>query len=132
VGDRERDRVREAALALPAVTERMSHGALCFFVQNKRPLCYYHDNHRGDGRVSLWCPAAPGVQDEMVASEPERFFAPTLSATGTFSGWLGIYLDTERPHQVDWDEISAILEDAFRLVAPKYLVAELANNSRPR
>ena len=34
--------------------ERFSHGAPCFFVQDTRAVCYYHDNHRGDGRISLW------------------------------------------------------------------------------
>jgi hypothetical protein len=127
MGERERNRVRKIALALPEVTERTSHGALCFFVRDKRPLCYYHDDHRGDGRISLWCPAPPGVQEELVGSEPERFFAPTPSAKGTFSNWLGVYLDTTGPSKVDWDEVTAIVEDAFRMVAPKSLVAELDN-----
>jgi hypothetical protein len=125
MGKRELDRVRRIALALPKVNERLSHGARCFFVRDKRPLCYYHDDHRGDGRISLWCPAPPGVQEELVSSEPERFFEPPTSAKGTFSGWLGVYLDTGGTNKVDWNEIVAILEDAYRNVAPKQLVAEL-------
>jgi hypothetical protein len=125
MGKRELDRVRRIALALPEVNERLSHGARCFFVRDKRPLCYYHDDHRGDGRISLWCPAPPGVQEELVSSEPERFFEPPTSAKGTFSGWLGVYLDTGGRNNVDWNEIAAILEDAYRNVAPKQLVAEL-------
>ena len=70
------DRVRRIALALPEVNERMSHGEPCFFVGDKQPLCYFHDDHNGDGRVSLWCPAPTGVQEEMVNAEPVRFFAP--------------------------------------------------------
>ena len=57
-----------------------------------------------------------------MCAEPARFYKPPSSATGVFSQWLGIYLDT---YAVDWDEIAAILEDAFRLVAPKHLIAEL-------
>ena len=68
------DRVRGIVLALPGVSERVSHGEPCFFVSRTRALCYYHDNHNGDGRVSLWCPAPPGVQDELVNAEPRRFF----------------------------------------------------------
>jgi hypothetical protein len=45
----------------------MSHGEPCFFVRDKRALCYFHDNHNGDGRTSLWCPLPDGVQDEMVS-----------------------------------------------------------------
>jgi hypothetical protein len=119
------DHVRRIALALPQVNERLSHGEPCFFVRDKRPLCYYHDDHNGDGRISLWCPERPGVQEELVSAEPERFFKPSTSANGTFSEWLGVFLDTSGKNKVDWDEIGAIVEDAFRTVAPKNLVAQL-------
>ena len=121
----ELDRVRKIALALPEVSERLSHGEPCFFVRDKRPLCYFHDDHNGDGRLSLWCPAPPGVAAELASSEPERFFEPPTSATGTFSRWLGVFLDTTCANKVDWREITAILEDAYRTVAPRNLVAEL-------
>ena len=121
------DRVRRIALALPGVNERMSHGEPCFFVRDKRPLCYFHDDHNGDGRVSLWCPAPPGVQEELVSAEPARFFAPPTSASGVFSDWLGVCLDAAGSSKIDWGEIAAILEDAYRLIAPKALVFELDN-----
>jgi hypothetical protein len=127
MGRRELDQVRRIALALPAVTERLSHGEPCFFVRDKLALCYYHDNHRGDGRLSLWCPAPPGLQEALVSTEPERFFRPPMSAKGTFSGWLGVYLDTAGDNEPDWGEIAAIIEDAFRHVAPRKLIAELDN-----
>jgi hypothetical protein len=122
---RQLDRVRKIALALPEVNERLSHGEPCFFVRDKRPLCYFHDNHNGDGRISLWCPAPPGVQDELVAAEPNRFFKPPMSATGVFSGWLGTFLDTSGSNKIDWAEIAAIVEDAYRMIAPSKLIAEL-------
>jgi hypothetical protein len=128
MGKREYGHVRDIALALPGVNERHSHGAPCFFIQDKRPLCYYHDDHRGDGRISLWCPAPPGVPEELAGAEPQRFFEPTPSASGTFSGWLGVFLDTSGPHKVDWAEIAAIIEDAYREVAPKNLIAQLDNS----
>lgn len=110
---------------MPEVSERVSHGEPCFFVRDARPLCYYHDDHNGDGRLALWCPAPPGVPEELTSSEPRRFFKPAMSASGTFSGWLGVFLDTSGQDRVDWDEIAAILEDAYRCVAPKRLIAEL-------
>src|SRR5437867_4262836 len=94
VGKPALDRVRTIVRALPGVSERVSHGEPCFFVSATRALCYYHDNHNGDGRVSLWCPAPPGVQDELVNAEPGRFFKPPVSARGTFADWLGVFLDT--------------------------------------
>jgi hypothetical protein len=124
MGARELNRVRKIVLALPEVNERLSHGEPCFFVRNKRPVCYFHDHH-GDDRVSLWCPAPPGVPDELVAAEPARFFKPAPSASGVFQDWLGVFLDTSGKDKVDWEEIAAILEDAYRNVAPKKLTAEL-------
>lgn len=121
--------VRRIALALPGVTERLSHGEPCFYVQDKQPLCYFHDDHRGDGRVSLWCPAPPGVPEELTASDPSRFFHPTPSASGVFSTWLGVYLDLDGDDRVDWSEIAGVIEDAFRTVAPNALIAELDRRS---
>ena len=124
-GQRMLDRLRKLALALPDVSERLSHGEPCFFVRERRPLCYFHDDHNGDGRISLWCPTLPGAQEELVTAEPQRFFRPAPSASGTFSTWLGVYLDTTGTDRVDWNEISNILEDAYRSAAPKSLVKEL-------
>jgi hypothetical protein len=124
MGRHELDEVRRIALALPGVSERISHGEPCFFV-GRRPLCYFHDNHVGDARVSLWCPAPPGVADELTASEPGRFFRPTPSASGVFATWLGVYLDTGGHDRVDWREIAGIIEDAYRTVAMRALIAEL-------
>ena len=45
----ELEQVRRIALTLPSVTERVSHGEPCFFVQDKRPLCYFHDNIAATG-----------------------------------------------------------------------------------
>ena len=118
------DRVRTIALALPEVDERFSHGAVCYFVAGTRPLCYYHDHHNDD-RISLWCPAPPGAAHGRVAAEPLRFFRPPTSASGTFSTWVGVYLDLVPADELAWDDIADIIEQAYRCVAPKRLVAEL-------
>jgi hypothetical protein len=125
VGKRNLDRIRRIALALPEVSERLSHGVPCFFVKGKRPVCYFHDHHNGDGRISLWCPALPGVPDELVSTEPDRFFRRPTSASGAFSNWLGVFLDTPSGDGVDWGELAIIIEDAYRIVAPATLVARL-------
>lgn len=126
MGAAELEHVRRIALALPHVTERVSHGVPCFFVRDKRPICYFHDNHAGDGRTSLWCPATADAQDELVGSDPERFFRPPTSARGTFAAWIGVCLDTATNDDAeDWAEIAAVIEEAFRLVAPKSSIAEL-------
>jgi hypothetical protein len=127
----ELERIRQIVQSLPEVSERLSHGAPSFYVRDKKPICRFHDaDFAGDGRMSLWCPAPPGVRDELVAAERDRFFAPTPSASGVFADWIGVYLDTEGALAVDWHEIAAILEDAYRLQAPKILVAELDRESK--
>lgn len=122
----ELEHVRGIALGLPGVNERLSHGAPCFFVRDQRPICRFHDaDFAGDDRVSLWCPAPEGVREDLVAAEPDRFFAPAPSASGVFGDWIAVYLDTDGDLAVDWVEIAAIVEDAYRLRAPKELITEL-------
>jgi hypothetical protein len=41
-----------------------------------------------------------------------------------------MYLDTSATRKVDWQEVTAIVEDAFRHVAPKALIAELDDRGR--
>ena len=48
-----------------------------------------------------------------------------MSASGVFSDWLGAYLDTTDENEVNWNQIAAIIEDAYRKVAPKNLLTEL-------
>ena len=112
------DRLREICLALPETTERPSHGAPTFFVRDKKTFVMFMDDHHGDGRLAIWCAAPEGVQASLVDEEPERFFVPPYVG---HRGWVGVRLDVD----VDWDEIAGIVEDGYRLVAPKRLVAEL-------
>lgn len=119
-------RIRQIALALPEVEERVSHRAPCFYISGKKPICRFHDaDFADDGRLSIWCPAPLGVRDELLTGEPERFFAPTPSASGVFGDWIGVYLDTDGDLAVDWQEVAAIVEEAYRLKASKALVAKL-------
>jgi hypothetical protein len=108
-------RLREICLALPEVTEKISHGEPTWFV--RRTFVTFADHHHDD-RLAFWCAAPPGVQEELVAAEPERFFRPPYVGG---RGWLGVSLDGE----VDWAEIGEIVTDAYRATAPRKLVAEL-------
>lgn len=110
-------KVRAICLALPEVTERLSHGAPTFFA-GKKTMVMFLDDHHGDGRLALWVAAPPGVQEEMVRLEPNRFFRPPYVGP---RGWLGVRLD-QRP---DWREIEDIVEEAYRTVAIKRLLTQL-------
>jgi hypothetical protein len=111
------ERVRTLCLALPEVTERLSHGEPTWFVRDKKTLVMYADHHHDD-RLAVWMAAPPGVQEALVAEDPEHFFRPPYVG---HRGWLGVYLDVE----VDWDHFEDLVENAFRQVAPKTLVARL-------
>jgi hypothetical protein len=112
------DQVREVALALPEVSERLSHGAPTFFIREKKTFVMFLDDHHGDDRLALWCSAPVGVQAEVVESDPARFFIPPYVG---HRGWIGYRLDIE-PER---DELAGIVTDAFRNVAPKTLVKQL-------
>lgn len=111
------DRVREICLELPEVTEKLSHGAPTFFVR-KSFLMLWADGHHGDHGAHLWAAAPVGVQAEVIEAEPDRFFKPPYVGT---RGWIGLRLDG----RVDWDEVAAVAEDAYRVIAPPKFVAEL-------
>jgi hypothetical protein len=109
--------LRALCLAMPEATERVSHGEPTWFVRDKKTFVTYADRHHDD-RVGFWCAAPPGVQEAMVADDPERFYRPPYVG---HRGWLGVYVDVE----VDWAEVAEIVEEAYRMIAPKRLIAEL-------
>ena len=113
------ERVGRICAAFPEVTERPSHGAPTFFIRDKKSfVMVWPTGHHDNQFPHLWCAAPPGVQDELIRSEPERFFRPPYVGG---RGWLGVRLDVD----VDWDEIAALCEDAYRVIAPKRLIAAL-------
>lgn len=111
------ERLRKLCLAMPEATERLSHGEPTWFVRDKKVFVMYVDHHHDD-RVGFWCAASHEAQEQLVAALPKRFFVPPYVG---HRGWLGVWLDVP----VDWDEIAELVEEAYRTVAPKRLVAEL-------
>ena len=112
------ERLRTICLALPEVTERLSHGEPTFFVRGKKSFLMSADHHHDDRRA-FWCAAPAGVQHELVDTEPARFFRPPYVGG---RGWIGVYLDVD---DLDWDEVAMIVRDAYRAIAPASLVARL-------
>ena len=124
-GLRPRERTTELCMALPGVEMRDGQH-IAFSVRGKK-FAYYLDDHHGDGRLALHCRAAPGVNEELIASDPDRFHMPPYVGP---RGWVGLYLDRPR---VDWEEVRELVTDAYVLSAPKRLVSELdtASTSAP-
>ena len=108
------ERLRALCLALPEAVEKPfgGHTSPSFRVGDKLFVMVSED------RTVMTCKAAPGVQEELVAAEPERFFVPAYVG---HNGWVGARLDVEQ----DWGEIADLVEDSYRRTAPKRLVRML-------
>lgn len=107
-------RIREICLSFPEVAEKPfgGHTAPSYRVRDKLFVM------TGEDGLSMTFKAAPGVQEELVTEAPERFFVPKYVGS---KGWVGARLDVDH----DWDEMAELIQDSYRLVAPKRLVRVL-------
>ncbi len=111
------DRVRGICLGLPEAIEKEAWGGPTFRL--KKMFAMFVDDHHGDGRLALWIKSTAEDQDVLVDSDPERFFVPPYMGA---NGWIGVRLEKDR---VDWDLVEELVEDGYRLIASKKLVAVL-------
>ena len=105
-------RLRHICLALPEVTERLSHGEPTFFV-GKKVFAMFANNHHNDGRIAVWLPVPPGMQTMLIEAAPAKFFKPPYVGV---RGWVGIELS-----QMDDEELTYHLYNAYRQIAPQKL-----------
>jgi hypothetical protein len=98
------DRIRRMCLALPEVSERLSHGTPTFFARGKQFAQIWAAHHDENG-LQLWCAAPTGEQSALVRADPGRFFVPPYVG---HRGWLGVRLE-----EPDWPEIERVVEDAY-------------------
>jgi hypothetical protein len=108
------ERVRQICMALPETTERLSHGEPTFFVR-KRVFAMFADNHHNDGRIAVWLPAPPGLQETLIESAPATYFKPPYVGV---RGWIGVELVN-----ISDEDLAFHIRDGWRLVAPKKLQA---------
>ena len=111
-------RLRAICLSLPEANERISHGEPTWFAGKGKVFAMLDDHHHGAAHLSVWLPAADGAQKALIDSDPRRYFRPPYVGS---SGWVGVVLDT-RP---DWAAVAWLVEQAYRLVAHRRLVAQL-------
>ncbi|MFG3055347.1 MmcQ/YjbR family DNA-binding protein [Kitasatospora sp. NPDC048239] len=107
------ERLRAICLALPEVSERVSHGEPTWFAgtgTRARVFVMLADHHHDD-RLAFWCPAAAGAQEFLTAREPELFFRPPYVG---HRGWIGVRLDAG---PVGWERVEDLVADAHALVA---------------
>jgi predicted DNA-binding protein (MmcQ/YjbR family) len=108
------DRLRSVCLAFPEATERETWGQATFRVREK---IFAMAGDR-DGRMAVSSKARPGLQGALVGADPNRFFVPPYVGP---KGWIGIYLGDE----TDWDELADLIEESYRMTAPKRVAALL-------
>lgn len=102
------ERIRRLCLAPSGSTERLSHGAPCFFASNKRQFAALDDHHQPDGRIAIWLAAPPGAQELLMESDPDSFFRPPYVGV---RGWVGVYLD-----RIDDATLRELIDEARRTV----------------
>ena len=113
-------RLGTLAMALPQVTEKVSHGDPCWRVADKRMFAYFwHDHHGDDITAALVKTSGIEEQEMLIDLDPDIYFKPAYLGP---SGWVGIRLD--RPDS-DWDLVEHRLRESWRLAAPPKLAAML-------
>jgi predicted DNA-binding protein (MmcQ/YjbR family) len=107
--------LRTICLALPEATEDYGGvGSPSYKVRDK----IFAMHHPMNERPSLWMKAPQGFQDVITNAEPERFFVPPYVG---HHGWIGLWLDVEQ----DWGFVASLVEDSYRITAPKRLIKQL-------
>jgi hypothetical protein len=112
-------RLRSICLALPQATEKLAWGEPTFRAGGGKIFAQFDNHHHGAEHVAVWLPAPSGAQDVLIRADPRRFFVPPYCGP---KGWIGVRLDDSG---VDWDQVAGLVEDAFRMVASKKLLAQL-------
>ena len=107
-------RLREICLRFPESYEQETWDDPTFRVRNKIFVKVGRDHHER----TIWCKARPGVQEMLVSADQTRFFVPPYLGG---RGWIGIYLRGE----VDWGEVADLIEESYRLIAPKQLIKQI-------
>jgi predicted DNA-binding protein (MmcQ/YjbR family) len=108
-------RVRGICLAFPEASEGGGVGNPSWRIGEKI-FAMRHDSHAG--HWGIWCKAPPGAQRALVDGDRDRFFVPPYVGV---HGWIGISLEVDQ----DWDLIADLIEESYRMTAPKRVVAAL-------
>ncbi|HTM22396.1 MAG TPA: MmcQ/YjbR family DNA-binding protein [Kofleriaceae bacterium] len=103
------DRLRAICIALPDVSEQVAWGEPTWRVGG-RMFAMFDTYHHGSAHLAVHLAAPPGAQEQLVESDPDRFFRPPYTGS---KGWLAIVLDTDP----DWGMVASLVETARDVVA---------------
>ncbi|MDQ3539133.1 MAG: MmcQ/YjbR family DNA-binding protein [Chloroflexota bacterium] len=108
--------LHEICMGYPG-TEEVWEGSVGEPVWKVRGKIYVMQNPRND-QSSVWVKAPKGVQEALVASDPDRWSRPPYVG---HNGWDGTWLDDD----VTWPEVEDLIDDAWRMTATKAQIREL-------
>jgi len=101
--------LRTFALGMPEAQERETWETATFRVRGKIFFMYSeHERH-------AWIKSTSDEQLALVAMDPDAFFVPPYVGP---SGWIGVVLS-----KADGGEVRELVTEAWRMTAPKRLVA---------
>jgi hypothetical protein len=112
------NQVRRIALTLPETEEKSHFGQPDFRVRGKIFVDLSPDGKWGTLKL------APEAQAMLIAAKPDAY-VPAAGAWGR-GGWTRFVLA-----KVSAPELTGLIEDAFRLVAPKKLIAAKSGSAPP-
>ena len=102
------NQLRTLAGSLPEATEQLTWGHPTFRVRNK--IFASFGEHEGRTAITVKQRMA---RQEALTGDP-RFFVPPYVGK---HGWVGIFAE-----EVEWEFVAELVEEAYRLTAPKSLV----------
>lgn len=85
----------------------------------KRRFGWFMADHHGDGRLCINCKVPALVVSQLQSLVPTQFHIPKYVGN---KGWIGLWLDVPG---IDWDQVEVCLVEAYRMTAPKRLLASL-------
>lgn len=109
-------RLTKICLALPEAI-RDFNGQHAGFQVRKKTFAWFLNDHHGDGMVAVNCKVIRGDNTALAAAQPERFYIPAYVGP---KGWVGLRLDAG---EIDWEEVTELVNGSYHLVAPKRLAA---------
>ena len=117
-GEKHVERVRRICATLPETWEKVSHGEPTFFV-GKKVFAMMSLNHHDDGHIAVVVPAAIGIQEQLIAAAPKKFYRPPYVGV---RGWVGIELP-----RISDKELALHIREAWGLIATPKIQALTEN-----
>lgn len=108
------EKLTAICMSLPSCT-REDKGSPTVFSVSKKVFVYYLNNHHGDGIVGFCCKVLPGDNEQLIASNPQKFYMPAYVGP---RGWVAMRLDRRT---IDWSEVKELVRCSYVLTAPKRL-----------